>query len=62
MEYRDCIHTPNVLCDRTTCKTCGWEPKEARRRMERIDRGELLKDRDGREYLPVKRSGQGDPA
>ena len=56
MAYRDCIHTPNVLCDRPACKGCGWEPKEARRRMERIDRGERKEDKNGLQYLPVKRS------
>lgn len=42
MAYRDCPHTPGVVCDsRSECRWCGWHPKEIEPRKKMIAAGEM---------------------
>ena len=56
MAYRDCPHTPGVMCDsRSECRWCGWHPKEIERRKKMIDAGHLSTTPWGNQRLRVKR-------
>ena len=45
MAYRDCPHTPGIMCDtKSSCGRRGWFPKEDERRKKMIDDGKLRKN------------------
>ena len=59
MAYRDCPHTPGVICDnQSECKRCGWEQKEAKRRLQAIEDGRPVRNRKGLQYFPVKKKSR----
>ena len=55
-----CDFNKGVICPKLgrDCFRCGWNPKEERRRKEKIERGELKQDRHGNWYFQLsKRKG-----
>lgn len=59
MAYRDCPHTPGIVCDsRSECRWCGWHPKEIERRQELIRDGKLSKGFWGMLKLRVKKKSR----
>lgn len=54
MAFRDCPHTPGVICDsRSDCRWCGWHPKEVEYRKKMIADGQMSTDAFGRKWLRV---------
>lgn len=60
MAYRDCLHTPGVICDsKGSCERCGWEKKEQQRRKAAIDAGKMYKNLWGVSRLLIKKKKSG---
>lgn len=52
---RKCEHNPGLIdCDRKTCALCGWEPKEAERRLREIETKGLRRDERGVGFFAVR--------
>ena len=59
MAYRDCPHTPHVICDKQSeCRRCGWEQKEQQRRKAAIDAGKMHKNLWGVSRLRIKKKSR----
>lgn len=57
MAYRDCPHTPGVVCDsKGSCERCGWYPPEGGRRLQDIRDGKMSKGFWGMLKLRIKKS------
>lgn len=60
MAYKDCPHTPGIICDgRGGCERCGWEPNEKQRRKQAIDAGKMHKNMWGISRLRIKKKISG---
>jgi hypothetical protein len=56
MAYRDCPHTPGIMCDtKSSCERCGWYPQEAERRKKMIADGQMSTGAWGRKWLRIKK-------
>lgn len=60
MAYRDCPHTPGIVCDgRGGCERCGWMPPEEKRRLEMVRDGKVKKSLWGKTRLWIKKKISG---
>lgn len=59
MAYRDCPHTPGIICDsRSECRFCGWHPKEIERRQKVLDSEGLHTNALGKKKLRIKKKSR----
>ena len=59
MAYRDCSHTPGIICDsRSECRFCGWHPKEIERRKKILESEGLYTNALGTKKLRIKKKSR----
>ena len=59
MAYRNCPHNSGVICDgKDICERCGWERKEAARRMHIVQNESPSVNWKGQKYFPLKKKSR----